>query len=453
MIDAAERKILVLGATGFPLVVKAYAWDRVPENLNVADFDVVVLDLTPFEDNEQLRAGVQLGRLPTTDRFARLIFSGAEIVCIGSLTTTLARTRAWADGSVHRVGETRVDWWLPVVLDVVEESAEIRDVDPLWSEYFELVKRSSWYFDHLDDGIIRNARYSLSGISVEADSVRVQSNVLASTRFGKAVGAELKVTGMWTGEDYPVEVTAEGCVVLLPRPTEVAVEEAIAFVLRERYLVAAERRKPEWIGDFALPAETGPRELVRLQRAAIDEATRSLKVAEERVRDEARFRKLLYETGEDVLEPIVRDALRALGAEVADPEDKGHEDGRMTWPPDHRGMLEIKGRRTGLKLRDVRELDQWVRDALVDWTSKGVLIACLENEKRPGDRSRLFPANCVAFAERAEICLLTTTQLFEALRRHQLRELDVGVFFETLFRTSGVCSLPEVADPGADTGR
>ena len=60
----ADKKILILGAAGFPVGVHAYPWDRLPPELNVADFDVVILNLAVFESDVSLRDGINPERLP-----------------------------------------------------------------------------------------------------------------------------------------------------------------------------------------------------------------------------------------------------------------------------------------------------------------------------------------------------------------------------------------------------
>ena len=108
-------------------------------------------------------------------------------------------------------------------------------------------------------------------------------------------------------------------------------------------------------------------------------------------------------------------------------------------------MLEIKGRTGPLKLEDVRQIDQWVRDAMFqeDWSGKGILIANLDLSNSPQQRGPIFPPNCVTKARIADICLLPTTQLFEALCAYQRNELDLQNFWDTIHGTKGVCPLPE----------
>ena len=441
----AEKKILILGAAGFPVGVQAYAWDRLPPELNVADFDVVILNLAVFESDAALRDGINPERLPERDGFTKLIFSNSEVIAIGALDTQLGGDRETVIlGGVPALSKTYADWWLPIGLEVIREKGGVRACHYDWREYHdELVKTFSRYYDHPPTGpVTRHA--DLRAVHPEASGLVVESEVLSTTRFDKAVGLRLRFVAYDEGGRYePTALKASGDVFLLPTPTECAPEEAIDAILATRFGVAAESREPDWIGNFLLPAEQGPRERSARELEVAREAFERHQAAEAELAEERRFRKLLYETGEDVLEPVVRDALRVLGAEVEDPKVKGREDGRLTYTGDKRGMLEIKGRKSVLKLADVRELDQWVRDALIEWESKGLLIACLRNEESPEARTGLFPDNAAKFAARAGICLMTTTQLYEALRRDQLGELDRDAFFATIFETDGACKLPE----------
>ena len=111
-------------------------------------------------------------------------------------------------------------------------------------------------------------------------------------------------------------------------------------------------------------------------------------------------------------------------------------------------MLEIKGRTGSLRLSDVRQLDQWVRDAVANegWRSKGMLIANMHCADPPSQRQHPFPDNCVRTAEQFGLCLITTTQIFQALREHQRGGVDLAAFWDTIFATNGVCPLPELAN-------
>src|SRR4051794_23054802 len=50
--DNITRRILVLGSTNHTKLVTAYEWDKLPRNLNVSDFETVILNFTPFQNSE-----------------------------------------------------------------------------------------------------------------------------------------------------------------------------------------------------------------------------------------------------------------------------------------------------------------------------------------------------------------------------------------------------------------
>jgi hypothetical protein len=76
------RRILVIGSKPSAKSVDALEWDSLPKDLNVADYDAVILDLVPLE-SEALRRRLDVGTLPPPSQFARLIFSDAELLFIG----------------------------------------------------------------------------------------------------------------------------------------------------------------------------------------------------------------------------------------------------------------------------------------------------------------------------------------------------------------------------------
>jgi hypothetical protein len=429
----ADKKILVLGATGFSPSVKASTWDSLPPALNVADFDVVIVDLCPLEDDDALRTGLPVETLPSPDVFGRLIFNpGSEVVAIGNLSLLLS-DRA-----------TRANWWLPVRYNEVRIESSVKQQQGAgWDWYFQQVKTSQKYFDHVESHGNVFPAYSLERVNPAIQHLEVMAAAMATTRDGKAVALSLELRALNANRQI---LASSGSVFLLPAPTEMSDVEAVALILRERYGVAQKTIPPDWASDFELPNEREPQALITRYKAELQTLLEALRGAHSRADEEGRFREMLYETGEDALEPVVRDALRALGATVEDPATKGTEDGRMEYADLKPMMLEIKGRNKPLPLSDVRQIDQWVRDELPDHVYKGVLIANLLIESRPRKRSDVFPPNAVRLAETTGTCLMTTTQLYRALREHQAGQLDTSEFFTMIAETSGVCTLPELED-------
>ena len=94
----------------------------------------------------------------------------------------------------------------------------------------------------------------------------------------------------------------------------------------------------------------------------------------------------------------------------------------------------------------MRQLDDWKRTAYFEesWGGKAFIVANLKLDLPPEERDEPFGAQALSTAERAEISILTTPQLYEALRLHQLGELDRDGFWDEVFRAHGRCDLPEM---------
>ena len=66
MSEERRDRILVLGSRPSSRAVDSFAWDELPNGLNVADYDKVVFDLVPFITDGGLATRVKDGtfRLP-----------------------------------------------------------------------------------------------------------------------------------------------------------------------------------------------------------------------------------------------------------------------------------------------------------------------------------------------------------------------------------------------------
>lgn len=350
--------------------------------------------------------------------------------------------------------------WLPVIPQITIDSGEVlREINPEFAYYFQYVKRWNFHTNYrLQD---RGLQQYFEVVHSQA-SIRpcVEINAIAQTRFHQSVAFELQFqliyNEVWMqdrlGRSSKLvregETEDAGRVIWLPTPTEIPDYEAINLILSKRYGLNLEQTPPTWVKPYKLPLQLPIEDEITQYEQEIQDLARKLTIAEQKVQNEARFQKLLYEQGEDALEPVVRDALRELGAQVHDPQERGREDGRLVDPSGRKGIVEIKGRTGSLKLGDIRQLDQWMRDAVLieNWDSKGILIANLYCGVPPEQRgkSELFPTNCILAAQRSKQCLMTTTQLFYALCSYQRGELNLEAFWNKIFNTNGVCTLPEL---------
>jgi hypothetical protein len=429
-----SRRILVLGYSQSSQWFDSYSWSYIPEQLNVADYDVVILNFKPFEI-QAVAQSVDIDRIPRFPQFARLLFSeGAEIVVIGRPFFRL--------GTGPYLIST---WWLPITPTFLDESGEtvqLRDED--FAFYFDHVRHWSfclaeWKPRHQDFF----AEYMVAAGIRWASRLIPHLYWIAENRYPRPIGFAVK----FVAESHLGDRLREsGHVIWLPPTTEISEFEAIDLLLRERYGVLREETAPHWVEQYSLPDEMPVRNRIEELESNIAKLDEELKQTWEELEIVTRFKKLLYETGEDILEPVVLDTLRELGADIELPKDKGKEDGRLTDPSGRIATLEIKGRAGTLRVSDVRQAHQWVADSIAyeGRESKGILIANLNRDQPPAKRCKVFPSNCTKVARNFDISLVTTTQIFHALALHQQGQLDTSHFWDSVFQAKGICEFPEL---------
>ncbi|MDX2212204.1 MAG: hypothetical protein SFY66_02835 [Oculatellaceae cyanobacterium bins.114] len=443
-----NKRVLVLGSAVRTPAITAYTWGELPANINVADYDLVILNLVSFL-SEQADVGIRPERLPSWQQLARLLFSpGSEVVCIGM--------PGLEGNSLYQ----SMMWWLPVTPEFVLESGEtIRDVKPEFAGYFEQVRR--WFFyatPKFKAHFLGLATY-LRVIHPKANNVQVGMGAIAYNRFQQPVGFKLKFRAAWvergiralpaSTDPSSSNQTAidSGVAIWLPPPTEMSVDEAINLLLRERYGLIQEQKPPAWADTYRLPHQQAIEDRILTYQQDINHLSQELASARQQLMVASGFSRLLYEQNSESLAQVISSALRELGAQIS-PLKPPYQDAIQIRDPFNRdGLVVIRARMGVLPLSDLRYLDQWVRDLLMqqDWHGKGVLIANTEFHKPPLQRKEAFQPNCIRAAQHFSYCLVTTTQLFQAIALNQRGELDLTQFWSALLETNGICPLPEIS--------
>lgn len=420
--DGNKRRILVLGSTPHTRNVTAYTWDNLPPDLNVADYDVVILNLAAFEDVELYKQVHD--KLPKPAQFLRHIFSpNSEIIAVGQL----------------RIPGRHFDWWLPVKPNFFPESGtEIREVETQFDYYFKHVK--GWKSHIGANSEFEEAVSEIALVEPNAKAVRLLIYPIAQTRFKMPIAfrAEFETKG---GSSLR-RTTNVFC---LPAPTEISPQEAINLILKHRYGLLLEVEAPDWTADHKLPNQIPVEAEISEYVGEIERLNTALRIAKERLHHESRFVKLLYEP-EAALEPIVYDALTYLKAQVQVPQIPGREDGRLIDPCGRKGLLEIKSKTQSVGMRDIRQLDHWLREAIAEeeWDGKGIMVANIQYHLPPAARGKYYPDDCIRVAKQFGLALLTTTQLFQAICSYQEGHLDVQEFWDIVFNSNGLCDLPDL---------
>lgn len=421
------RKVLVLSSANRQAEtpetrLHSYRWDSIPNDLNLADYDEAVLDLTPLEDDAGEPVEIHTEGLPSALDFQRLLFSEGRVIAIGHPGVRLGP-------------ETTAQWWLPVTLTFEAGSGDqVREVNEGLTWWFDHHKRFDWYFTGTPDIRVVDAR------AFEAREV----NVLAQTRWRAPLGLQFKAALAYTA---PQRGPSTGWITWLPRPSALTGPEALALLLRQIYGVEMEAEQPAWVHAYRLPLASEAVTDRDARLADVVRAREALAAAEEQVRFEERFSPLLF-ARDDALEQVVRAALAELGATVSEPAQPGIEDGRLTDPAGRDGLLEIKARSGPLKVDDVRQVVDWMSRAGAElaegYAGKGIIVANTGLAQESARRSNPVAPQAMKLAERQDVCILTTPQLYEALRQHQLGELDKDRFWNSIMTTAGASELPEL---------
>lgn len=454
---ARPKRYLVLGSEGHGRGVRSHRWNKLPDELNVADYDVVVLNFAAFED-EHLAEGFPRGRLPSVESLTRLLFApNSEIIAIGN-PSTLIGSRPEQSRTPFYDSRVRCDYWLPFYILVEDDFGTQYRVDAdEWAAYFEHLSGWRWIATGQMQPQNQQASDYLRPVSDAAQDLVAALEPIATTRYEKLIALRIHVRAIrYTRylDNFDVvaqpdpssrEVVLEASPAFwLPTPDRVSAPDAIDTILRERYGIAQEARTPEWVAPYMLPDEAP----IDAEIAELEEERRELEQrlcdARGRAVRAARFRLLLYEKGKDVLEPVVRETLRALVALVEDPETEGIEDGKL-FREEGRAILEIKGRTGPIKQDDVRQVVQWASEAkLKDGVEyKPLIIGNPHCEKALEERGDVLAPNAATYARNGAVAVVTTTQLFEALRQKQTGTFHEARFWKAVFETSGVAQLDE----------
>ncbi|ACK69826.1 hypothetical protein PCC7424_1382 [Gloeothece citriformis PCC 7424] len=451
--ENTDKRILVLGSDLSTKLVTSYPWDKLPEGLNVADYDVVIVNFIDLYEPEYSNL-VELDKLPARSDFYHLLFSNnSEIIFLG-YPVTINQKKMSSNNYSYYYATFYWEKWLPLMPKFILNKGEsIKIIQPNFDYYFKNIKCYCYYLENNNIlNITQDLRLPENMIAIqnlidyEFNDFDFKINVMAETRFQKAIAFELKFIAVGRNSYEKLYIIKEsGKVIWLPPTTEIPQDEGIRLILKERYGLELTQVQPSWLSAYQLPHQIPLEEKITQYQEKIKRLESQVQASQEQLQHETRFLQLLYEQGK-ALEIVVRDTLSLLGAEVEKAE-KGKEDGRFTDTQGRKGMLEIKGKTGTLALKDINQLDRRVRDAkiLEGKDYKGIVIINAHRDKPPNQRPDPFPANCIETAEQtAKQCLMTTSQLFRALCDHQEGKLNIEEFWDAIFNTNGVCPLPDI---------
>jgi len=246
-----------------------------------------------------------------------------------------------------------------------------------------------------------------------------------------------------------------GHIVLLPSYYESKngelLERCIVKLLGDREVTP----QPTWARAILVP---GQKELVSEITAASDQIDALEKQRKTYLDDKdelERWKYLLYEKGKHRLEPVVRDALALLGCDVEPQPDKD-SDGAVTCGYGT-ALLEVVGSKGTIKIEKFGELKKNMGNFIEEKGSKikgvlkGILVGNPFCEKplknRPPEKSQkdLFAKQLIESAEKQDISVLLSTDLYEVVSRileGKLTDAEKQALRERIFNGKGLVRLP-----------
>lgn len=291
------------------------------------------------------------------------------------------------------------------------------------------------YLDDLAGRLRFQAWWDVNAIS-DFNSV---GTVLARSQGGAAVAVEFQVSA--------------GRVVFLPPPSiepRGAARRNVTEALLESLLRSLEtpeaEQAPSWIKDYDLPDLRELRKTVEQAEQSFTEAESRLQEVRAALVDGARYQGLLWREGRYAFEPLVRDALRALGftvtPELTDPAELA--DG------DEIALLEVDASAHTVKESSYFQLQRRIEKEFVSSGElrKGVIVVNGKRLVHPKDRDEALSQTLINASANFGYALITGESLFQ-LVRHALEGADaetLAAIRRTILEAEGLVVIEEEAE-------
>lgn len=261
------------------------------------------------------------------------------------------------------------------------------------------------------------------------------ARVFARSVGGGAVGVEF--------------ACAPGRIIFLPPPARPltgeqryafshALQEAIWQMLRQ----AARGSPPSWLQRYELPDLNERRAALEAAQRALEQAHAALETSQAFLDELERYQRLLWQTGRYGLEEPVRAALALLGFRVVPDDLDTPAEAWLEARPGPTQMLifEVDASDDAVGLDGHYRLRRRLEEAIATGKSKrGLLVINGHRTLDPSERPAQHQEALRVAAESMRYCVVTTEQLFHAVRAALAGdEATVAAFRQRLLTTDGI---------------
>lgn len=269
--------------------------------------------------------------------------------------------------------------------------------------------------------------------------------VMAVENVGRTIAAEVTLSA----EEDEETVHSEGSAYLIPSNSAKKFDEFTQDILVEVFGVDVEQ-VPEWLDDYQIPGEEDILSEIESLESQVSELEQQVERAEW-------FRQLLFANDEDYsdygLEEPVREAFREMGLTV-EGEKSGFRDGGIVLG-DQTIILEVTGRKRGVKLGKVQKLERHVEDAEEEGYGQdrsGLLVYNPFRNEDPESRP-LNPNNFREELEDRGFKFITSYQLYQMLCAYERGEIDTDDVVDELTGEDTIIQFSSSVGHGGDTLR
>ncbi len=403
-----NKKILIIGHKLKIKGINSFSWYDIPDDLNLADYDNVLIDFSviekyPFPEVENI----------TDKNIWNLIFNkNSELIFIGTpeLIQTHGKKNSPYGSFYSPLG------LLPFEPEWTKEKGnKINVVDDKYLFYFNFVKEWSFHFDYIYNKPNENKIEKIKqALKFPINAIAVSYTPIATNGYNRPIGCKFNFKAKRTNSDFVIESCP---IIWLPPVLYDNKDKAILIILQEMFKQKQNIEKPNWLSSYTLISM----EKIQIEISQIDidiiKMMEKKKNKMSKYEQRERFTRLLYEQGIN-LEEIVIDALKELDCEILETTNGNNEDIQFKDLNGCRWVVEVKGKKGCLKRDDIRQLDDWVKNLILnkDWKGYAIIIGNYYYEINPKDRDSPLTDTENASIKRFGFTLLTTFELFKAIR-------------------------------------
>jgi hypothetical protein len=223
-------------------------------------------------------------------------------------------------------------------------------------------------------------------------------------------------------------------------------DKTLLLVLEYICGIEMELPEPEWLEQYSAPGQAEIDKKIKEIETKSEKLSNQLEEEQLKKENIRKCLKLLYEIKRP-LEPVVREMLEVLGAQVEEPKEDNKEDGWIKIIIDGKtylGVLEIKSTKSEqFGEEGIKQLLDWINRGirLRKKKYKGIFIGNNAINISPDKRPNAFSDGWVKSAELSGICALKSEELYFIYSLNSQRKINLNLFWEELFNTNRIFNM------------